>query len=95
MKTDTLIDILWQPVGEGAPFEAYAALDAARDEALLPFVSGRGAPHEYPGSEPSQRASTAGDARTRAETLPGAPFPGEGGRARSARHLLRARGGGD
>jgi hypothetical protein len=91
MKTDTLIDTLFQPVGEGAPFEVYAVLVAARDEALLPFVLGRRAPHEclYEGVRGGRRPDEG------AEALPGAPSPGEGGGARSARHLLRARGGGD
>ncbi|MCY1073333.1 DUF4123 domain-containing protein [Archangium lansingense] len=56
MRTDVLIDTLWQTVDEDAPLEVYAVLDAARDEALLPFVFRSGARHEclYEGPVPRE-----------------------------------------
>ncbi|HYO71213.1 MAG TPA: DUF4123 domain-containing protein [Archangium sp.] len=56
MRTDAIIEALWQPVDKGVPFEVYAVLDAARDEALRPFVSGSGARHEclYEGPVPRE-----------------------------------------
>ena len=41
MRTDVLIDALWQTVDEDAPLEVYAVLDAARDEAgFLAAIAG-------------------------------------------------------
>ncbi len=54
MWIDRIIETLWQPEREAVPVRVYAVLDAARDEALLPFLFSRDAPHEclYEGPVP-------------------------------------------
>jgi hypothetical protein len=61
VQAEALIERLWQPVAKGDPCQLYAVLDAARDEAILPFVAHHGARHEclYEGPVPRELLAVA------------------------------------